>query len=365
MRTVKMSSEPHSGAALIARAPEKARSTGGQGYRALKQRIKEAGLLEKQPRYYAARIAGNFGLLAVSLFLLFWIDSFMLQLLVTAPLLAFTYVQLSFLGHNSGHNQVGVHAWQDSFLTHLHFGLLLGTSASWWLDRHNTHHGRPNVHDEDPDIDFPFLAFREEEALASRGIPRLIIKYQAFIFPFLSLLVPLNMRLRSILKILSGEARHPWRESGLMVTHFVLYTGLLLAALPALQALVFAVVHHAVVGIYFVSVFAANHKGMPVLDRTHQLDFVHLQVLTSRNVRSHLLTDFLYGGLNFQIEHHRFPTMPQNKLRDAQPIVREFCHAEGISYHETSFIQAQKEILVHLYNVGACIRAPRTVPKTA
>ena len=38
-----------------------------------------------------------------------------------------------------------------------------------------------------------------------------------------------------------------------------------------------------------------------------------------------VLVDFWYGGLNYQIEHHLFPTMPRNKLRQARPLVKAFC----------------------------------------
>lgn len=41
-----------------------------------------------------------------------------------------------------------------------------------------------------------------------------------------------------------------------------------------------------------------------------ELDFLRRQVLTSRNVDGGALTDVFMGGLNYQIEHHLFPSMP-------------------------------------------------------
>ena len=41
---------------------------------------------------------------------------------------------------------------------------------------------------------------------------------------------------------------------------------------------------------------------MLILDSDSKLDFVRRQVLTSRDVRAHPLTDFWYGGLNYQID---------------------------------------------------------------
>ena len=75
-------------------------------------------------------------------------------------------------------------------------------------------------------------------------------------------------------------------------------------------------------GLYLGCSFAPNHKGMPTLTEADRLDFLRRQVLTSRNVRGGCLVDFVLGGLNYQIEHHLFPSMPRPNLRHAQPIVR-------------------------------------------
>ena len=98
---------------------------------------------------------------------------------------------------------------------------------------------------------------------------------------------------------------------------------------------------------------------MPLLERDSQVDFLRRQVLTSRNVVAHPITDFWYGGLNYQIEHHLFPRLPRNKLREAQPIIRGFCRDHSIAYHETSVLQSYKEILQHLHEVGAPLREAR------
>ena len=104
------------------------------------------------------------------------------------------------------------------------------------------------------------------------------------------------------------------------------------------------------------SVFAPNHKGMPQIEEGQELDFLRSQVLTSRNVSSNPLTDLFYGSLNFQIEHHLFPTMPRCNVRRANKIVRA-CYAElGVPYHETSIYRSYREILSFLHEVGASLR---------
>jgi fatty acid desaturase len=80
------------------------------------------------------------------------------------------------------------------------------------------------------------------------------------------------------------------------------------------------------------------------------------QILTARNVKAHPVVDFWYGGLNYQIEHHLFPTMAENKLREAQKIVRAFCEEHHILYHETSVVRSYAEILQYLHLISAPLR---------
>jgi fatty acid desaturase len=328
-------------------------------YARLKRLIKKNELLDRQPAYYAAKTVFTLGLLAVSLALLFVLSDTRFQLL-NAAYLAFVFVQISLLAHDFGHRQFSFRAsWKNDWLTLVFGNLLLGISRQWWIDKHNEHHGHPNQLDLDPDVEIPLLAFEEEQALQKRGFARFVVKYQAaLIFP-LSLLQGLSMLRSSIGFLAAKRAKSTLVEALMICAHFAVYFGLLFSVLDPLQALLFIAVHRGLFGTYMVSIFAPNHKAMPVLERESELDFLRRQVLTSRNVIGHPITDFWYGGLNYQIEHHLFPRMPRNKLKEAQPIIRGFCQEHSISYHETGVLQSYREILQHLHEVGAPLRKAR------
>jgi fatty acid desaturase len=89
-----------------------------------------------------------------------------------------------------------------------------------------------------------------------------------------------------------------------------------------------------VASLYLGLIVAPNHKGMPVWTKGTRLSFLEKQVLSSRNVTSHPVWDFLYGGLNYQIEHHLFPTMPRVHFSRARAIIKPFCLAHGLPYEE-------------------------------
>jgi fatty acid desaturase len=328
-------------------------------YAQLKRLIKKNGLLDRQPAYYAGKTVFTLGLLAVSMALLFILDDTWFQLL-NAAYLAFVFVQISLLAHDFGHRQFTFHSyWKNDWLTLILGNLMLGISRQWWIDKHNEHHGHPNQMDIDPDVDIPLLAFEEEQALEKRGFARFVVKYQAaLIFP-LSLLQAISMLRSSIEFLAAKKAKSTLVEALTICAHFALYFALLFSVLEPLQALLFVAVHRGLFGTYMVSIFAPNHKAMPLLERDSKVDFLRRQVLTSRNVTAHPITDFWYGGLNYQIEHHLFPRLPRNKLREAQPMIRGFCRDHCIAYHETSVLQSYKEILRHLHAVGAPLREAR------
>jgi len=75
-------------------------------------------------------------------------------------------------------------------------------------------------------------------------------------------------------------------------------------------------------------------------------------VVTARNIRGGRLTTFMLGGLNYQIEHHLFPSMPRPNLRLAQGMVRDFCARAELGYSEESFAGSFRQIIAHLSDAG-------------
>jgi fatty acid desaturase len=187
----------------------------------------------------------------------------------------------------------------------------------------------------------------------------MVAGYQAFYFFPLLMLESLGVRLASVQFLTSGRAKYPLFEAAGMVFHFAVYFILLFTAFNVWQALVFIAIHQSLMGLYMGSVFAPNHKGMLIPDPDANLGFLREQVLTTRNVRPHPLTDFWYGGLNYQIEHHLFPNMPRNKLKSARPIIKAFCEERSIPYYETSIVRSYIEVATYLHEVSRPMRTAR------
>ncbi|MGN6405987.1 fatty acid desaturase family protein, partial [Sinomonas sp.] len=121
----------------------------------------------------------------------------------------------------------------------------------------------------------------------------------------------------------------------------------------------------AVFGLYMGATFAPNHKGMPVIARDAKLDFFSKQVRTSRNISGGWWATWLMGGLNYQVEHHLFPSMPRPHLAKARRMVREQCTRLAVPYTETSLWRSYGIVIAYLNTVGLAARDPFECPIAA
>ena len=87
-----------------------------------------------------------------------------------------------------------------------------------------------------------------------------------------------------------------------------------------------------------------------------------VRVLTSRNVRGGLAVDVALGGLNLQIEHHLFPSMPRMHLAQTRQIVKDYCESLDVPYTETTLARSYAIVVEYLNRVGLAARDPFDCP---
>jgi fatty acid desaturase len=323
----------------------------GSGYAELSRQIKDAGLLERRRGYYAWKIAATVVLLAAGWTVFVMAGNSWWQLAVAA-FLAVVFTQIGFLGHDAGHRQI-FGSRRASYVLGVVLGNLgIGLSYGWWVGKHNRHHAHPNQEGADPDIAVGALAFTAAQARASRGVARLVFRYQAYLFFPLLLGEAVGLHVASVQALARRAARHRSWERALITVHGVGYLTAVSLVLSPVKAVVFILVQQGLFGLYLGCSFAPNHKGMPILDATSRSDFLRRQVLTSRNVRGGWLTDLALGGLNYQIDHHLFPSMPRPNLHRAQALIEAFCQQQGLPYCQSSLAGSYAQALRHLNAVG-------------
>jgi fatty acid desaturase len=250
--------------------------------------------------------------------------------------------------HDAGHQAIfSSRKWND--LAGEISCTFLGIGYRTWCRQHNEHHAHPNQEGFDTDIDIPFHAFTTIGFLHQKTWLQRIARYQAWLFYPARILVIFTRR--------GASLQYFWAErlDVRMVCEILLWCVsagcwflLPILVFPLGKALLVLATVHITMGIYLSNVFAPNHKGMPQVAREGQFSFLEQQVVTTRNVKPGPITDFVHMNLNYQIEHHLFPTCPRRNLKRLTPYVLRACEDLGLSYTQVSLVNSHRSIVSRL-----------------
>lgn len=296
-------------------------------------------------------------------------------------LLAVHYPRTSYIAHDVVHGQWGPRndAKARFMLAAQAFGQ--GIGAAWWADKHALHHSFPNacrIREDgvlvpiDSDIDFaPWIlldkVLAEYYAVSPRSGWRKVVSWvlprfqTALFFPFLCL-ARFNWGWRSFEGALE---RRKYFEATLVAAHWII--GLCLAGLltpgPAWTGWLWFFVAQLMGGFIIAFAFVLNHTGMDVYDADGSDGFYDRQARATRNTPSSPFLDWLTGGLNSQIEHHMFPTLPRKNLRKIREATRQAMRESGYTYELLSNSEAMGVVLKTLREAAAASGRPMNFRK--
>ena len=316
-------------------------------YATLKSQVIAEGILNRSRAFYLALAAVSYTGFFITLFAIYAIDAFA-PLVLACLAFSFFSVQVAGLMHDAGHRAAFASKWANDILGYL-CAFTVGAIFESWRWHHNTHHAYPNQHSKDPDMEIPFIAASAELYRGKTGIQRFCARWQVYYYHSLGLVVSISNRLGAVTYFFKRRPGNNALKFALYVPAIILLFPLPFVIFPlAKAALVFGLVH-AFSGLYLANVFAPNHKGMRQIDSDEKLSFLEQQVVTARNVSGGWLVNYVLMGLNYQTEHHLFPTCPRNKFRLLAPHVRRACAEAGLTFTEVSLIETNVFLLKSLH----------------
>ena len=313
----------------------------GSDYAVLSREVKQRGLLKRRPGYYSVKIGANLLLLAAGWTAFALIGQSWWQLL-TAAFLAVMFTQTGFIGHDAGHQQISASSASTTCSGRVHADLLIGLSYGWWIAKHNRHHANPNHVDQTPTSTPARSPSPQDQARGAAGRTRWLARHQAWLFfPMLLLegspcTSPASGRCstrrrrerRRLARPPAGRAprRLPRRRCSWSCS--------------PVQALASSPCTRALFGLYLGCSFAPNHKGMPMLDRGRQarLPAPAGADLAQRSRRPARPTSCSAGSTT-RSSTTCSPPCPGPTCAVPRQLVRAFCAAHGIAYHETGLLR--------------------------
>lgn len=203
-------------------------------------------------------------------------------------------------------------------------------SVDEWKERHNyLHHSFTNTeYDED---------FDKSKFILRHSNNHTLYTHHKFQYLYASILFILNGYNRTILFIKVKD------YASLLVVILLYYWFGMINALILFGS------------VGFVSTFIDNLSHIQdecITD--HKNDFLYNQVSSAMNYRTDdFITRIMSFGLDIQIEHHLFPTIPHSSLRNIQHIVRDYCDKNNVPYIEKpSIFQPICSYISYLYKMG-------------
>jgi fatty acid desaturase len=328
--------------------------------------MRDSGFLRRRYAYYWRRLVAVPIVVAAAIVGFIWIGDSWWQL-ATAVVFGVMFTQIAFLGHDAAHRQIFVSGRWNDWASLVVGDLFIGMSYGWWRHKHTRHHANPNKEGVDPDLELPVVSFTPEKTNRIHNpLAAWVIAHQGvFFFPILTL-EGLSLHASSVKRVLAREpVDRRWVEILFLTLRLGGFVTLIFLVLSPGIAFAFLGVELAVFGFYMGASFAPNHKGMPLVPAGSKLDFLTRQAMASRNIRGSRLLDTAMGGLNYQIEHHLFPSMPRPHLRGASPIIAAYCREHGVPYTETGLFQSYGIVLRYINRVGLGERDPFDCPLVA
>ncbi|RCS93644.1 acyl-CoA desaturase [Brevibacterium aurantiacum] len=336
-------------------------------FSALMAQVKEAGLLARRPGWNTLRFVLLGISYVVAFAMLFLIGESWWQM-ATAVVFGILFTQTAYVAHDAAHRQIFTNGKVGEWVSTIIGNLFIGLSFGWWLKKHNAlHHANPNKAGVDGDIAPGALIFDPADAQGLTGLRKWLAAHQGwFFFPLLTL-AGVQLHVNSVKAILVGQSsiKRRWIEGIFIGIRIIGFPLIAIWAAGPLIGIVFTIVQVMVFGVHMGGSFAPNHKGQPIVPKDVKIDFLRRQTLMSRNISGGRPMGFLMGGLNYQIEHHLFPSMPSVNLHKVQPMVREYCAQKDIKYTETTLFESFGIIVRYLNRAGLGQADPFDCPVTA
>lgn len=231
--------------------------------------------------------------------------------------------QAGWLGHDCVHARNNSYC---SFIADWLPGFVNGQDKIWWSRKHNTHHVMTNHVGVDPDIDLmPAIFLMAPTKAIDSNLRKYQHLYAVVAYAFLYALWRMNSLQRA------------WKSQDWDTLLFKLLPGYIwLACLPAIVS-----IGSVLVGGFLVAwVVVQSHEDEEMNESTRPTCFVETQMSSTCDIICpDPFTEYLFGGMQYQLAHHLFPTMPRYKYPKLRVLMTKWAAERGLTYKQEGIVK--------------------------
>ncbi|XP_053835242.1 acyl-CoA (8-3)-desaturase-like isoform X1 [Vidua macroura] len=324
-----------------------------EDFRELRCTIEKMGLLRPNYFFFFLIFLHLLVLDAASWLVVWYFGISLLPFLTGMVFFTTAQIQMGWFQHDLGHCSVFRKPRWNHLLQIVVISMLKGLPASWWNHLHNQHHAKPNCFRKDPDLNMHPLLFSLGKTL-SMELGKQKKKFMPYNYQhkYFILLAPLALvPFFQLSTIYFAIKRKKWLDLILVVTFNIRVCLMYVPLMGFNNFMVYYWLSRYLESSWFIWVSQMNHIPMDI-DYDKNKDWVSTQLHATCNVKQSVFNDWFTGHLNFQIEHHLFPTMPRHNYWKVAPLVKSLCDKHGIEYKSKTLLTAFVDILHSLKDSG-------------
>ncbi|NXM09886.1 FADS2 desaturase, partial [Ploceus nigricollis] len=333
-----------------------------EDFRTLRKTAEDMNLFRASPLFFSFYLGHIIAMEVLAWLMISYFGTGWITTLILACILTTSQAQAGWLQHDFGHLSVFKKSSWNHVVHKFVIGHLKGASANWWNHRHFQHHAKPNIFQKDPDVNMLHIFVLGDTQPVEYGKKKLkYLPYNHqheyfFLRPGLGhqLLPALLHHLHPILRRPGIPVSPHLCQVGDLITTSPLFPKYLMklrvqekkkSKIAKWDHLLFLESH------WFVWVTQMNHIPMEIDSEKHR-DWLSSQMAATCNIEQSFFNDWFTGHLNFQIEHHLFPTMPRHNFWKVKPLVKSLCAKYGVHYEEKPLGKAFVDIVGSLKKSG-------------
>lgn len=252
--------------------------------------------------------------------------------------------------HDANHGSYSRNQTLNKLIGYVSMNIIGGFSLNWRIQHNVIHHTYTNVHEHDEDIAPPgFMRF--EPHAKRRWIHKLQFLYAWFFYGMMTLMWSTTKDFRQLIRYhrkghLKTAKTSFGKELSILIGSKLLYHIFMILPVFVVPGMSFVewflgfLVIHYVAGLSLAMIFQPAHvvseTEFPVPDEHGSIEnnWAEHQMRTTNNfATSDPVFSWLVGGLNYQVEHHLFPTICHIHYPKISRIVEETAREFNVPYN--------------------------------